>query len=77
MFLTDSEQKVLSKLLDLAGEHFGERGCNDFDVPNTPEWINAINSVADEGGQIIDPTGDTICTMDWLVLLYLRNKLGV
>lgn len=29
--------KVLAELLDLAGQEFGNHGCNDYQLPNTAE----------------------------------------
>ena len=37
--------KVLAKLLELAGNHFSNHGCNDYDLKNTPENMALLESL--------------------------------
>jgi hypothetical protein len=37
MELDKNTCKVLSDLLSMADEHFGNHMCNDYELPNTPE----------------------------------------
>jgi len=37
MNLTNTEITVLKDFLDQLADHFSNAGCNDYDLPNTPE----------------------------------------
>lgn len=86
--LSAVEKKIFSQLLDKLDDHLSKAGCNDFDLPNTPEnrrFFNAIERYChkEEGNVDADlrkytvKDGDTIVNMDFAVLSYLRNKLDL
>lgn len=79
------EKETLLGFLDDLDERFGNAGCNDFDVPNTPEG-RALFAAAcrhsygqDEANREIaeafENSGDSICCFDTMILGYLRHKL--
>lgn len=35
--LNKTEWTILAQLLEMAADEFGNHGCNDFELPNTPE----------------------------------------
>lgn len=35
--LTPNQWRLLANILDLAADEFGNNGCNDYELPDTPE----------------------------------------
>lgn len=76
--LTESEQKVLIRILRWASEVLSLRTCGDFDVEDTLENRQLAKSVACWAG---DPDtqwaiGDgEIMLVDWIIAGYLADKL--
>lgn len=85
MEFTALEKKILFKFLEDLSDHQGNAGCNDFDLPNTPEGqqiheesVRAAMSKRDADEWLSNEHGSkskTICTADTIVLSYLVKKL--
>jgi len=70
---------VLAKLLEMAADEFSNHGCNDFDLPNTPEnnalmvaaekW-NSENDFAEFG---LTQDSDKIYTSDYFLMSYFAH----
>lgn len=73
---------ILAQLLDMADNEFGNHGCNDFELPNTPEnralmdaaerW-NAPNGPAEEWELHISRDGKVIYTQDHFLMAYFAH----
>lgn len=77
--LNDTERKVFIEFLNRLSENMGNAGCNDYQLPDTPEgWqlacehANSINKDNPSGPQ---EKPQLIC-YDWILLSILRKKLG-
>ncbi len=73
--------KVLCDLLKLANEEFGNHGCNDYELPNTPEnrelmeAVERWNSVEQwlEYGLHLNDNGTVIYTQDYFLMAYFAH----
>ncbi len=76
--LTPLERAVAGEMLSLASWRFSKHGCNDYDLPNTPEHKSLALAAAEWAGDK-DPEvrvhGDKLGTMDWLLMDYLAARL--
>ncbi len=80
---TTLEKKLFSKFLDELEDCHSNAGCNDYDLPNTPEGREihqvsvrqAMSKKDAEEYLDIESKGKKICTMDSFVFSYLRKKL--
>ncbi len=80
------EREVFTRMLDDLSDRFGNAGCNDFEIPNTPEYQEFVERVvrhnideedADEWlDEIKETPSDTITIFDIWVLEYLRDLFG-
>lgn len=80
--MTKTELQFVAGLLRLATDEFSNHGCNDFEIPNTPEnmammvnmlhW-NAPNGPALEWEVQLSDDGKTIYTMDTFLMGYLAH----
>jgi len=83
--LSDKEKHQIQKaieFLDELSDIQGNAGCNDFDMPNTPEnrvffeEMEAYNNSENEDRQELPPLNDkNIYTLDILVNSYVRHCL--
>ena len=73
------EYEILANLLELAAEFIGVHGCNDYELPNTPEnraFIEGAEAwnVSESGDTPIElnisPDGKTIYTRDDFLCSY-------
>ena len=76
------ENELAAEMLDMASEEFSKHGCNDYDLPNTPEnrafmeLAELWNANGDEPGELnISADGKTIYVMDWFLMDYLAHCL--
>ncbi len=72
--------KLLAELLEMAGREFGNHGCNDFELGNTPEHRELMNRVVrwnsqfpDEWDLHISKDGAKIYTQDYLLMGYFEH----
>lgn len=79
-----SELLVLADLLNMADDEFGNHGCNDYELDNTPENYNLVKDALEWNGDsedrepTISPDGKTIYTQDYFLMgyfAYLCRKL--
>lgn len=82
--MTPFEIELCRRLFDEARDRLGNRGCNDFELPNTPESIALLNAIErDNVGPghepefvyVFDPSKKRLCAMDFSVFRYLTKKL--
>lgn len=78
------EYELAAKLLDMASDEFSNHGCNDFELPNTPENYALVESMelwnvsesGEEPNEVnVSEDGQTIYTMDWYIMSYLAHCL--
>jgi len=84
---TALEKKLLFEFLDELSDHYGNAGCNDFEVPNTVEgralftaavrYSYSEDDANRELAQAFEWSGGAIATVDSTILGYLRHKLEV
>lgn len=70
---------IAAKLLELASDTFGNHGCNDFELPNTPESLAFITAMMkeddDESEPYITKDGSHIITQDSILMSYCARLL--
>jgi hypothetical protein len=76
--MTPAENKVISKLLDLAYD-LSDHGCNAFYLEDTPENRSIVEAMGkwmdeDETREVRVHDGK-ICTQDWMLMYYFAEKL--
>lgn len=76
MQLNETEKKILGEFLDRLSDHMGNAGCNDYDLPDSPEGWELAKEVAASFPDS-PPVEPTLLTYDWAVLNILCKKLGV
>ena len=78
--LTSLEMAHAATLLDMAGDEFGNHGCTDYPVPNTPEnyamlvAMDIANGDPEETPEY-DPDADELWLSDWCVMVYLADRM--
>lgn len=87
--LSQSDWVVLYELLEMASMEFGNHGCNDFNLPDTPEHRCLLERVAaivepDVRGwtpEFADDEETLLMTQDWELMDYFadfaRRKAGL
>jgi hypothetical protein len=79
--LNASESKILFEFLERLSDVFGNAGCNDLSLEDTPEnrelVLNAeAYSYGDEASGEVRVYNGKIGTMDHTILRYLIHRLG-
>jgi hypothetical protein len=83
--LTENECRIISDLLEMASEEFGNHGCNDYTIPNTPENYEMISKIIQRNGAglskeemkpDVGDTGKRILTEDWMLMDYFAKLLS-
>lgn len=78
--MTQNELNHLMGFLSVLSERLGDDGCNDLDLPNTPENLEmcknmqALSEEPHERSYYVD--GDKICLFNFVLLSYLRRQLS-
>lgn len=73
------EYKILARLLEMASDEFSNHGCNDFEIPNTPENNELVkqaylwSSGEIEEFEEDEEDKDTITTYDWILMSYFAH----
>lgn len=83
--LHDCERKALGELLDILDHKLSTAGCNDMRLEDTPENRNMIYcaekwndpAMSEEDARTFSTDDGKVFTNDFLILAYLRKKLGV
>lgn len=75
MTLTELENELLDQLLEEASNHLANMGCNDYQVPNTPEGRELVAVVEADLGELEFGDGPTIYTTNFVLFDYLIEKL--
>ena len=75
-----TEAKIAAEMLNLAADQFGNHGCNDYALPNTPESLAFVRRLIASGDYPddpphISPDGTEIYLMDWEVMRYCADVL--
>lgn len=68
-----------AKLLDLAAESFGNHGCNDYEIPNTPENLDFAKRLITWSDYPEDKPnihGEIIYLMDWEIMRFLADEIS-
>lgn len=78
--LEKTEARIAAEMLDLAADQFGNHGCNDYQLPNTPANLAFVRRLIASGDYPEDepnvsPDGKTIWLMDWLIMIYRAEVL--
>jgi hypothetical protein len=80
--MTKAELKLVASFLEELDNRFGEDGCNDYELPNTPENRKLLKKAfkwgcASDADELIkemeEDTGPTISTMNNIVCGYLAH----
>lgn len=82
---TKLELETLIAFLKDLEHHYSIAGCNDFDIPNTPEgramYIAAVRfgmseeDATEDLAHTFEHSKDRIYTFDTLILSYLKHKI--
>lgn len=78
--VTSAEMRAAARLLSIASEHYGNHGCNDFELDNTDEnWglVEAMEAslIDEEDARQRRPRAGRIVVSDWLLMRYLATRL--
>lgn len=78
--LDSNAWKVLADLLKLAGDEFSNHGCNDYELPNTPENRELVSSMhrwnstnPDEQDIFYSEDGTKIYTQDAFLMGFFEH----
>jgi hypothetical protein len=79
--MTKNQLEITSELLNLAATEFSNHGCNDYDLPATPENIELVRTAerfitGDELEPNISDDGETVSTNDAWLMRYLAYCLA-
>jgi hypothetical protein len=74
------EARIAAEMLELAADEFGNHGCNDFELDNTPENLAFVKRLIAAGDYPEDEPnlsgdGTKIYLMDWLIMGYCADVL--
>ena len=72
--LTANEMEMAAALLAMASEDFGNHGCNDYEIPNTPDNAALAEWAPGEFAPLNDDKTQIIAT-DWMLMTRLAKKL--
>ncbi len=78
--MTNSQRNLAATFLKQYSDDLGNNGCNDYDMPNTPENYQFVkdmlkwNNGRDEIPRL-SPDGETIYTQDFFIASYLADLL--
>lgn len=77
--MTQNEAKLIAAFMQELSDRFGNDGCNDYDLPATPENRQLIMDAQKWGRADEVPTepreyNGKYCTYNWEILSYLRHK---
>ncbi len=86
LVLTETEARLLARLLDKAGETYGSHGCNDFDLRKEiglshEQAIEVAHELraAMLDAQVIDDAEElerkSPYLLDWLLMAYFEKRL--
>ena len=85
MKLNDAERMLLIRFLKSYSERLSNDGCNDFELPNTPENVVIVKEAYEIGmgkedanmwtARLDEESGETICVINWMLVDYLAHKL--
>lgn len=72
--------RIAAEMLDTAAGEFADHGCNDYELPNTPEnlaFVKAMIASSDYPNDkpIFNSDKTKICVMDWQVMGYCVRVL--
>jgi hypothetical protein len=74
--MTKNELEILDGMLERLSDIMGNAGCNDYELPDTPENRELVTQAHHEELDFtIRVYKGMIQTTDWVVLGYLRKKL--
>ena len=77
--LTEAEAKLAAQMLRLASDEFGNHGCNDLELPDTPENRVLVEELERQAlGKDFEKVGTykgNLLTWDTLVMNSLAKKL--
>lgn len=77
MFKTD--YRIAAMMLKMASDEFGNHGCNDFELPNTPEnqrFVKRLNIYYGYPEELnLSKDGTKIYLMDYNVMDYCARQL--
>ena len=73
---TKTELEVMAKLLELASDQFSNHGCNDFELPNTPQNVALLKKVNSVTGDDSDPVAynNGLCGNDSALMQYFQGR---
>lgn len=82
MNLTESEKKLFGLLLDQFSDHLGSAGCNDLpkeyiDCLTEEEWDAVDKKFHELNGDPEEHRPGHPLLMDFMILYYLRKKVGL
>lgn len=74
--MTPGERLLAAKLLRRASDSFSNHGCNDYELPDTPENRALVVDVHEGDYEWEWPDdGKPIYEQDWLLMSHLAKKL--
>lgn len=73
--ITNNDVTILLNFLEDLSERFGNAGCNDMELPDTPENRSLIEEAL-EPGETFTVVGNKLLTSDFIVLDAIRNRLA-
>ena len=78
--MNKSQKLILAELLELAGEEFSNHGCNDYELPSTPENLELERQMLNHMGLAecqlnISEDKKTIYSGDHMLMYYFAKLL--
>ena len=75
--MTKAEVKILDDMLEDLDNHYGNAGCNDMKLEDTPENRQIVELAEKDAGFVekLSVSKGKILTTDFVILSYLRKRL--
>lgn len=78
--MTKTQLTVIAAMLDMAADEFSNHGCNDYELPNTPEnleFVRTMIAASDypDDEPHLSSDGARIYLMDWMVMRYCEDLI--
>jgi hypothetical protein len=76
--LTPTQRKIAAHMLRLAAESYSNHGCNDFELPNTPNNLQFVKDMIAQSDYMEDAPSihnGNLLMLDWEVMEYCADLL--
>lgn len=64
---------IAAEMLEVAADEFSNHGCNDYDIPDTPEnrsFVERMIAASEWPSEKVEAVRGRICVADYIVMRY-------